>query len=105
MTDKVEFKYWKESGHILVGDCFLRNESLNPMINWLNLHRVDIENGDTCEGLDKINEVTYVSMKGFVTIVTHRDMVILKKSDVDKFVSWLNEHRKVLKIHEVWING
>ena len=100
MTDKIEFKYW-EGGHILVGDCFLRNEVLNPMINWLNLHHTEITNGDVCECVDKINEVTYVSVMGAVSIVTNRDMVLMLKEDVERFVAWLNKHREVLNIREV----
>lgn len=102
MTDKIEFGYW-ENGHILVGDCFLHNESLNPMINWLNLHHMEIVNGDICEGVDKINEVTYASAKGFLVIVTNRDMVLLGKEDVGRFVAWLNDYREVLNIREVWV--
>lgn len=100
MTDKIEFKYW-EGGHILVGDCFLRNECLNPMINWLNLHRAEILNGDACEWVDKINEVMYISVKGFLSIVTNRDMVLMTKEDVERFVAWLNEHHEVLNIRGV----
>lgn len=101
MTDKIEFKYW-ENGHILVGDCFLRNEALNPMINWLNLHRSDIVDGYCCDGVDKINEVSYASAKGFLVIVTNRDIVMMGKKDVERFVAWLNEQRDVLNIREVW---
>ncbi len=101
--DEVEFKYWKDGGHILVGECFLCNESSNPLINWLNLYRDKIKRGDACEGKDKLNEVTYVSSNGFMMINTNRDFVVMNKKDVDEFVSWLNEHRKILNIHEVWV--
>ena len=96
----IEFKYW-EGGHILVGDCFLRNEALNPMINWLNLHCSDIVDGYCCDGVDKINEVSYASAKGFMVIVTNRDIVMMEKKDVERFVAWLNEQREVLNIREI----
>ena len=105
MMADIVVKYWKEGKHILVEsglwDCFLKNESLNPMINWINLHSGDIKEGKPCRGEDRINDVVYVSIYGNLMIRTDRDVVFLSKEHVDQFVHWLNEHRTVLNIKEV----
>ena len=106
MTSDIKVRYWEgEKPPILVEadkwECFLSNESLNPMINWLNLYREDIAVGNACEGMDKINSVMYVSVKGILMIKTNRDVVFLNREQQEKLVAWLNEHRKLLSIREI----
>lgn len=105
MTNDVKIRYW-DDGSILVEasnwDCFLRNEALNPMINWLNLHRGDIESGEPCEWLDKVNDVIYLSVYGSLMIKTNRDVVFLSKEQREQFIVWLKEHKDLLSIREVF---
>lgn len=101
-----QFRYWEDGGHILISsdnwDCFLHNTSLNPMINWLNLHRSDIESGTPCKGSDKTDDVIYLSTNGFLSIRTTRDFVLLNKEQLLEFIAWLNAHREILNICEAW---
>ena len=103
--NECSFKYWKDEGHILVssgnGDCFLDNSALNPMINWLNLHQQDILSGTPIES-NTANGVQCLSVGGNLAIRTERDFVLLNKENLSKFVLWLNNHRTILSIHEVW---
>ena len=106
MTSDIKVRYWEvEKPPVLIEadtwECFLSNESLNPMVNWLNLYRKDIAVGNACEGMDKINGVMYMSVKGMLMIKTNRDVVFLNNGQLEKFISWLNEHRKLLSIREV----
>jgi hypothetical protein len=98
-------KYWKEGKHILIEadnwDCFLRNESINPMINWLNLNRENFGLGLSCKGNDKITGVEYISVNGNLMIRTDRDVVFLSKSQREELMQWLHDHKDVLSIREV----
>ena len=100
-----EFKYWNKEGHILIQadnwDCFLHNSSLNPMINWLNLHHQDIESGKPVESAT-INGVQYLSVNGNLAIRTERDFVLLNTLQLIEFITWLNNHKKILNIRDVW---
>ena len=99
----MQIKYWEEGKHILIKadnwDCFLLNKHLNPLINWLNLHKQDFEAGSSCKG--GTEDVFYLSVNGTLMIKTNRDVVFLTKQMRKEFVDWLNEHRKILNIHEV----
>ena len=104
----ISVKYWKDGKHILVEsegwDCFIRNEALNPMINWINLHRNDIKNGKPCKYEDYINDIDYTSVGGNLMIRTHRDLVFLSKENFKQFAQWLNEHREILNIGEIVVS-
>jgi hypothetical protein len=102
---KLTVRYWKDGKHILIEadnwDCFLRNECLNPMINWLNLHHQEIESGLSCNGSDRINGVIYISVDGGLMIKTNRDVVFLSKSQRKELTQWLRDHKTLLSIREV----
>jgi hypothetical protein len=103
---KITVKYWEEGKAILIGagdwDCFLRNESLNPMINWLNLYRQEIVSGTgCCNGSDRMNNVEYSSVNGNLMIKTDRDVVFLSKEQRGELIHWLRDHKDILSIREV----
>jgi hypothetical protein len=104
MGSELNIRYWKD-GSVLVEsdgwDCFLHNEVLNPMINWLNLFHNDIESGKPCSGTDKLNGVMYLSVYGNLTIKTNRDVVFLNKDNRIKFMVWLNDNQKLVNTREV----
>jgi hypothetical protein len=102
----MKIKRW-DNGCILIdtgeSDCFLRNKSLNPLINWLNLHNAEMT-GDAhsaCNGEDRINEVQYSSVGGNLMIATGRDVVFLSKNHVAEFKKWLLDNKGVLKVRTV----
>jgi len=99
----IRIKRWKD-GSILIEagnwECFLHNEWINPMINWLNLNRQNIGSGSSCKGNDKINDVTYISVNSDLMIRTRHDVVFLSKSQREELVSWLREHKTQLSIRE-----
>jgi len=105
MSGELTIKYWEEGKHILIEasgwDCFLLNESINPMINWLNLNLQDIKNGKSCEGNDRLNDVVYISVNGNLMIKTDRGVVFLTKSQRITFMKWLLAHKDVLSIREI----
>jgi hypothetical protein len=98
-------KYWEDGKHILIvagdWDCFLRNEWLNPMINWLNLYKQEIKAGTPCEGSDRTNDLIYISTGGGLVIKTYRDVAFLNKDQREYFLQWLREHKDLLSIREV----
>jgi hypothetical protein len=99
-------KYWENGKHILISnknfDMFLRNEWLNPMINWLNLHRYDMAGGEYCGGLeDKLNELDYSTVRGNLMIRNYRDLIFLSPEETKELKQWLNKHRELLGIREV----
>jgi len=103
----ITMKYWSgKKPPILIEaggfDCFLHNEALNPMINWLNLYHNDIKKKNmSCNGEDKLNGVVYISINGGLMIKTNRDVVFLTSDQRENLVAWLNDHRKLLEIREV----
>ena len=107
MSD-IKVRYWENGKHILVEsegwDCFMHNEALNPMINWINLHGEDFKDGKAFKGEDRINDVIYISVYGNLMIGTRRDVVFLTKKYFEQFVCWLNEHRNILNIREIVIS-
>jgi hypothetical protein len=98
---EITVKRWKD-GHILIEasnwECFLRNEWINPMINWLNLNRQNIGSGVSCEGNDKTNDVVYISVNGNLMIRTGRDVVFLSKAQREELMQWLRDHKDVLSL-------
>lgn len=101
----LDIKYWEKSGDILVSteeyDCFILNSKLNRMVNWLNLHQSDILKGNPIES-DSSDGLQCLSVKGNLMLRTERDIVFINKELVPIFMKWLNDHRKILSIHEVW---
>lgn len=102
-----QFRYWEDGKQILIEadnwDCFLENRALNPMINWLNLHKDEIEQGKPCSWADKDNSIVYCSVAGHLTIKTNRDVVFLNSEQLKEFIEWLNKKGEVLNIREVWL--
>ena len=105
MSDKPKFKYWSD-GSILVevnsSECFLRHSALPRMINWLNLFKEDILSKKHIASCDVMEEVTYTSLNGILAIYTDRDMIQMLPEQLQEFITWLNVHRDMLRIHEVW---
>ena len=106
MSKEFDVKYWKDEGHILVNydnsDCFILNEYLNPLVNWLNLNRQEIATKGCVYGGNTNRGILYVAVNGMLMIRTNRDVVFLGYDQTLLLIKWLNEHKEILKIHEVW---
>ena len=107
MTLKLSF--WEHGKHILIenenSDLFMRNEALNPLVNWLNLNKEEIEKDKGfARGIDKINEHKYILANGTLMIVNLNrcgDYVWMIHNDINELKQKLNGYREVLGIHEV----